>query len=347
MLNLALIGYGNMGRTHTRNLLQLKEQICIYCIYDIDPVVRSKAASDGYAVCNTLEELLDDAAIHACLIAVPNNYHKEISIACLNAGKHVICEKPAMLSLDELQEVLDTAKKNNRVFTVDQNRRWDRDYLIIKKIYNDRILGQPIFIDSRVQGTHSLPDNWLSRKGVGGMILDWGVHLIDQVLIMIPSPLINIYTQTVILPGKECEENSKIYLDFLSGEKVQLQVDTRCFSKLPRWHVMFEDGTAVISDISDCGTLFIDGGCNDILRDGFYTGSGPSRTLAPSEKVLAIPLNNDVDYDYIHNFYPNIVDAIQNGAELFVKPEEIIRTQKVLDLIKQSFETHQSIRCRI
>ena len=302
MKQLAIIGYGNMGRTHARNLSKLPDQFTITGIVDISESARANAASDGFKAFATLEELFIAASVDICLIALPNDLHKEYAIACMEAGKHVICEKPVALNESELEDILSVSAKTGMVFTVDQNRRWDRDYLPIKKLYEHNSLGQLLYIDSNVQGTHGLPDNWLSKKGVGGMLLDWGVHLLDQLLYMIPSPVTSVFTHAVILDGKECEENIKVFLTFADGSHAQVQTDTRCYCKLPRWYVMYENGTAVIPDINADGLLFVKGNDISISREGYSTGSGPSRTLAPSEDVISSPLDADVNDDFIGCF---------------------------------------------
>ena len=218
MKNIALIGFGNMGRKHVENLSALQRFFRSAPYMTLIPLLGRRLA--GWLSClRGLSAILKNDEIEICLIAAPNDVHKELSIVCMEAGKHVICEKPATLNTDELIEVLTTAKIQNRIFTVDQNRRWDRDFIAVKKLFQNRPLGCPIYIDSRVQGSHGLPDNWLSRKGVGGMLLDWGVHLIDQLLDLLPGEVTQVYTQQVVLPGKECEENIKLLLRFSGGRR--------------------------------------------------------------------------------------------------------------------------------
>ena len=347
MKNIALIGFGNMGRKHVENLSALQRFFSIGAVYDIDPTARQAAWQAGFPVCEELSAILKNDEIEICLIAAPNEVHKELSIVCMEAGKHVICEKPATLNTDELIEVLTTAKIQNRIFTVDQNRRWDRDFIAVKKLFQNRPLGCPIYIDSRVQGSHGLPDNWLSRKGVGGMLLDWGVHLIDQLLDLLPGEVTQVYTQQVVLPGKECEENIKLLLRFSGGETAQIQADTRCYCRLPRWHIMFEQGTAVIGEIDGCGILYTPDGSSQVERENYSTGSGPSRTMAPSENIAEEPLVSGESPSYQDTFYQNVADAIDGTAELIVSPGQVLRVMKVLDAARLSAENSCSIHCHI
>lgn len=348
MKRIAVIGYGNMGKAHIKNLETLPGSFAVAAVHDIDPAVCAGAAADGFEACESLDALLARDDVDICLIATPNDSHKPLSIACLAAGKHVICEKPVALDAGELAEILAVARLFGRVFTVDQNRRWDRDFLTVKALAQAQD-ARPIFIDSRIQGAHGFPDNWLSRRANGGgMLMDWGVHLIDQLLCMVDGAVAQVYAQAVVLPGRECEENVKVLLRFSGGECAQLQMDTRCYEKLPRWHVMYPDKTAVIRDFGDAGTLYYEGGqAAAVQRDGYHTGSGPSRTLAPSEEIVAEALDFAVDDRFVHHFYQNVADAIDGKAELYVKPDQVMRVMRVLDAAKLSIAQGCAIRCDI
>ena len=94
------------------------------------------------------------------ILAVPNNFHKPLSIEAMRAGKNVICEKPVMLNAQELEEVLAVAKETGRQFSVHQNRRWDKDFLMVKKMLEDGTIGKPFYIESRVQGSKGIPGDW-------------------------------------------------------------------------------------------------------------------------------------------------------------------------------------------
>ena len=75
------------------------------------------------------------------LIATPNDLHKDLSIAALRAGKHVVCEKPVALNTAELDEIVAVAKETGNTFMVHQNRRWDPDFLIVRDLYRNRQIG--------------------------------------------------------------------------------------------------------------------------------------------------------------------------------------------------------------
>lgn len=86
----------------------------------------------------SFEAVLADEKVDAVLIATPNDSHKELAITALEAGKHVVCEKPVTMTSEDLLAIMDVAKRVNKHFMVHQNRRWDEDFLIIKEMFEQK-----------------------------------------------------------------------------------------------------------------------------------------------------------------------------------------------------------------
>ena len=191
--NLAIIGYGGMGGWHHASLKSKVPEINVVGAYDIRPEIKEKIEANGLYAYGSAEELLADPKIDIVTIAVPNNFHKDYAIAALRAGKNVVCEKPVTMNSAELCEIIAVSKETGKLFTVHQNRRWDRDYRIIKKVLESGMIGKPYFIESRVQGSRGAMFGWRGYKeNGGGMLLDWGVHLLDQLLFLVPSKVVSV-----------------------------------------------------------------------------------------------------------------------------------------------------------
>lgn len=149
--NVVIIGYGGMGSYHVQ-LIEPIQQLAIGGVYDIVDYRMELAAAGGYKTYESLEAVLADQAVDIVLIATPNDVHKEIAIQALQAGKHVICEKPVTITSTDFLDIVEVAKKENRVFTVHQNRRWDEDFRIIKDMIGKKTVGELFQVESRVQG---------------------------------------------------------------------------------------------------------------------------------------------------------------------------------------------------
>lgn len=347
---LAVIGYGGMGGWHCENIKAKVPSINVKGIWDIREEARDKAKEKGLYVYADMESVFADPEIDLVTLAVPNNFHKDYAIAAMRAGKNVISEKPVTLNAAELEEIIAVAKETGKLFSVHQNRRWDKDYLIVKKTLEDGTIGKPYFIESRVQGSRGAMHGWRSYKvNGGGMVLDWGVHLLDQMMMMIDSPVVSVGAHLFSLLSNEVDDNIKIFLRFENKVSAVLEMATNCFINHPRWHVSCTDGTAVVEDFSCKGQMVKLNTDTEMEWDDVivYTEAGPTRTMAPrpreTTKVLDLP---EVKADW-SEYYQNIAAVLSGEAELIVRPEECLRVMKVIDLIFQADEQGRSIACRI
>lgn len=333
----AIVGYGGMGSHHEKNCLEVDE-IKIKGVYDINPEKAKLAKSKGYYAYNSFEELLSDKEVDIVIIATPNDFHKPQSIACLEAGKNVICEKPVMLNAKELEEVIEVSKKTGKIFSVHQNRRWDKDFLTTRKVIESGTIGKPFYIESRVQGAKGVPGDWRKiKKSGGGMLLDWGVHLIDQIMWMIDSRVTEIYSHIFNITVKEVDDNFKLMLKFENGISAFVEVDTCCFIPLPRWHVTGDGGTMAIYGWHCEGSIERANILHTKLEETIvHTASGPTKTMAPRppESVETLPLP-DIKTDP-KDYYRNFVKTVEGKEELIVKPEESLRVMKVIDATFES-----------
>lgn len=348
--SMAIIGFGGMGNWHAENVLSRIDEIKVKGVFDIQEEARKKAVDKGLLAYESIEELLKDEEINLVTVATPNDSHKEYIIKCLNAGKNVICEKPVTMDVSELEEVIETAKLSGKVFSIHQNRRWDKDFVIIKKILEEGSIGTPYFIESRVQGSRGAMHGWRGHKiNGGGMVLDWGVHLLDQFLNLIDSPVVSVDAHLFNLYSDDVEDNIKIFLRFENGVSALCEMSTNCFIHNPRWHVSCTDGTAVIEDWSCKGRIvkLKEDAELSWSNDIVYTEAGPTRTMAPrpsyTTQIMDLP---EVTTDW-SDYYKNIVGVMEGREELIVKPEQALRVMRVIEKVFESQIKGKGIKCSI
>ena len=163
----AIVGLGGMGNWH-RELIKGEgswndracgpiEHLHLAGSFDIRGERQAYARSVGLHTYGCLEELLSDEKVDIVLCATPNDVHKEIVLRALEAGKNVVCEKPAALNSAQLQQMMDKAVQTGKFLTVHQNRRWDEDFLAVKNLYDHGWMGTPFRIESRVHGSRGIP----------------------------------------------------------------------------------------------------------------------------------------------------------------------------------------------
>lgn len=347
---LAIIGFGGMGGWHWKNITEKIDAITVKGVWDVRKEARDKAVENGLYAYSSLKELLEDGEIDLVTVATPNNFHKQLVIDCLRAGKHVICEKPVALNSQELMEMMGAAEETGRLFSVHQNRRWDKDYRIVKEIVDKEMLGRPYFIESRVQGSRGAMHGWRGYQvNGGGMLLDWGVHLIDQLLNMIDSSVVCVDAHLQSVFSEEVDDNIKLFLYFENGISALLEMATNCFINHPRWHLSCTDGTAVVQDWSCEGKMVQLAADSEMewADDIVYTEAGPTRTMAPrpafTMKELPLP---EVETDW-SDYYKNIVDVLDHGAKLIVTPKQVLRVMHVVDTAFESDRKRTGIHCHI
>ena len=349
-MNLAIIGYGGMGGWHHESIKEKVPEITVVGAWDVREEARQKAQDHGLFVYPSLEALLEDASVDIVTIAVPNNFHKDLSIRCLLAGKAVVSEKPVTLNAAELVEIIAVSKQTGKLFSIHQNRRWDKDYRIVRKAIEEGTIGRPYLIESKVQGSRGAMHGWRGHKlNGGGMLLDWGVHLIDQIMDMIDAPVISVEGHLYSIKTPEVDDNIQVSLRFEGGVTATIGMATNCFIVEPRWHVSCTDGTMRI-DGWDCAGKIVQLDNDAPLEwadDIVYTEAGPTRTMAPRppETTREIPLP-EVSVDWA-DYYRNIAAVLDGKAELIVKPEQALRVMQVIDLLFESQEKNCGIPCRI
>jgi len=350
MYKMAIIGYGGMGSWHAASIREQLPEIKVKGIYDIRPERCEEAKKDGYHIYNTVDEIYNDSEIILVTIATPNDSHKNLAISALKAGKNVILEKPATMTSVDYEDIMKIAKETGKILTTHQNRRWDKDYNIIKRIYNEKSIGNVYMMESRVQGSRQVLHGWRGDKvNGGGMVYDWGVHLIDQYLNMVKSPVISVYADLFYIFTDEVDDNFKAVLRFENGVSALIEVSMNCFILHPRWHVSADKGTAVIDDWDCNGKIVaLNSDCEMAWEEKIvYTSAGPTRSMAPRpvETVNEMPL--PIAEPQWNDYYKNVFAAIEGREELIVKPSETLRVLKVIDAIFQSGEKKCSISCNI
>lgn len=348
---LGIIGYGGMASYHRKELVARKTPVKPYGVFDLDSKRNEAGKRDGLKIYPSQQAMLDDPEIDIILVATTNEVHKDISIAALRAGKHVICEKPVTLNSEELLEIMAVAKETGKIFTVDQNRRTNRDFVLMRRNVEAGKIGELYHLESHVEGSRGMPHGWRTIKDLGGgMMLDWGVHLIDQIMYMIPDKVVTVYCKMYHIDYKDVDDNFELFLTFESGLTVTVGVATNNYIKRPRWYALGKDGTLEIGDW-DCKGKIIR--CRDKAstwdEEICYTKAGPTKTMAPRRSKTVIKTKIREPKDVVDNLgviYNALAKAIE-GGELYVKPEQCLRVMRVMEAAFESDKTGQAIKTDI
>lgn len=350
---MGIIGFGGMGGYHLYDLTKRNyDRVSIKGVFDLDSAANERAAKKGLYIYSSKEELLSDPDLDIVLVATTNDAHKSLAIEAMRAGKNVICEKPVTLSSDELLEIMAVQKETGKVFTIDQNRRTNRDFALMKQKVNDGLIGKPLIIESRVEGSRGMPSGWRTLKALGGgMMLDWGVHLIDQLMYMIDEKVTQVYCKMLSIQYPEVDDNFHLMITFESGLIAIVEVGTNQYITHPRWYVVGETGTIQIEDWSCNGKITRCIDKEDKWEEEiFYTAAGPTKTMAPRNENSTETIELSLPKEWADNLtvvYDQFIDAIEGKAELTIKPEQALRVMKVMEAAFLSAEKKSSIDVNI
>lgn len=351
-MKIVIIGYGGMGGYHAYQLGEFAKTepgvLELAGIYDIDKARSEEANAKGLRVYGSPDEIWADKEVGAVLIATPNDVHAEYVIAAAKAGKNIICEKPIAMSTRQAETMYDAAEKAGVLFEVHQNRRWDDDFLTAKNIMSSGEIGDIYKIESRVVGANGIPGAWRKEKAHGGgMMLDWGVHLIDQMLQFVKSTVVSVYCEYSYIYGEEVEDGCDLSVLFENGVRYRVVVATDCFRKLPRWQLYGIDGTATIADWDLSGGMTRVVERQDKNLVGIKAGNGFTKTMAQrsesSVEELALPIVHAEPFA----FYKNFAAAAEKKTEPAIHQEEVLRVFRLMEAAAESAEKNEVIKVRI
>ncbi|MFC4102460.1 Gfo/Idh/MocA family protein [Paenibacillus xanthanilyticus] len=320
-LRLGIAGFGRIVELVHLPLLKRLPEIEVAGICDVTPQRRALAAKRGFEVYDDPEALLA-APIDALLIATPPNSHAELAELALRGGKHVLIEKPVALNAEEAMRVRDIARQEKRVVTVFHNRRFDADYLLVKRLLDEGVLGSPLFVERRHHmfgtgasfGVKSFYPKWRDeRRYGGGALLDWGVHLADQLLRLQLGTYGAVRATMGGIWPREDEVDDYVQANMVTDRNVILSMNINFGSALP-------------------SPMWVAGGDKATLQ---VVSPGEAYLCEPGKSPRALEMGKD-ERQGPERIYASFADAIWHGGPLAITLDEAIETMTMLDEIRAS-----------
>lgn len=349
MINFGIIGYGFIGHHH-KQVINSFEHSNLCGVYDVDPKQTDDLTNDEKAY-NSAEELASDPEIDTVIIAVPNHLHLEMVELAAKYKKNIICEKPAAMNLDEYDQMVQAVKQAGVLFTIHHQRRWDEDYRTAKAVLESGKLGNEYLISSSLHGYNGNMHDWhVYKKYGGGMLYDWGVHLIDQMLDMVPNEVDTIYADIRNVINEEVDDYFTILIKFKSGVTGRIELGTYMLGTQEKWYerhwyIGGDEGSMLIDGFAPSGNIVKTSELLTNVPGSITMGhAGPTRSFGapPEGRIVSEPLPK-VNTSHIM-FYENYYRAHEGEEELIIKPEQIRKVLKVVELARKSAETNQVVK---
>ncbi|MBZ0311953.1 Gfo/Idh/MocA family oxidoreductase [Clostridium butyricum] len=350
-IRIAIIGHGFMGHEHEKMLTKM-EGIKLVGFSDKD-TKQLEDVKEGLKRYSSNEELINDPEVQVVLIAANNNQHHDLVIQAARAGKDIICEKPVAMTVAELDDMMKVVDECGVKFTVHHQRRFDQDYRITKEIYDERCLGDVYMIKNSLYGFNGNMHDWhVYKKEGGGMLYDWGVHLIDQVLWMMPDAKVKtVFADVRNIINFEVDDYFKILLKFDNKVMAEIELGTYLLTdkKENKWFerhwlmsgnkgTSYVDGFEPVGKITRTTHLLTNvNGCRTM------TAAGPTRSFGPpSEGTLVVEDVPEVKTCH-EDFFKNYIKAYAGEEEFLVKIPETRRVLSLMEAVRESAETGKSI----
>lgn len=325
-----IIGYGAsfmMGRHHLQQMQAAG--MTIVAMADIDPARCLAAAADfpGLATYPAAAEMLARSDVDLVTVITPHNTHAELAIACMDAGRHVITEKPFAISTDECDAMIAARDRNGVMLSTYHNRHWDGWIMNARQKIEAGMIGKVIRIDAHLGGYRKPRDWWRGSKSIsGGIMYDWGAHFIEYAL--------------QLLPGKVVEVSGFMQRGFWGPQTSWKEdcVEDEAFSL-----VRFDDGTYLKLLFSSLeanpkpGWLEVSGtGGSFIIQPETWTAYCPEE----SGQVLR---QGPVGESQTFRFYENIVAHLLGRADLVITAEYARRPIHIMDWTARSAAVNRAL----
>lgn len=343
-MKLGIVGFGFMGHCDAR-MLETFDEIQLTAVADTNPQQLSDAP-EGVKTYSSIEEMLAEADIDVVMISTPNPSHLEMVEKCAAAKKHIICEKPAAMTVEQFDRMVEVTEKNQVLFTVHQQRRWDSDYRIMKEVYDKHIVGNPYIIKSQLYGVNGNMHDWhvLPEMG-GGMLYDWGVHLIDQILDMVDSPIDSLYADLRNIINEKVDDYFHITLKFKNGVVAEIELGTYYLTPKRAWFIGGTTGSAIIDGFAGEGKIVRTAHLLENVPGKItMSAAGPTRSFGPPEPGLlyeeSLPEVTVAQRDYFVHF----LKAFKGEEKLIVRTQQVRRVLAVMEAVRESARTGEAVR---
>jgi predicted dehydrogenase len=240
-----LVGYGLAGSVFHAPLIAATEGLVLDTVVTSSPERRQQARAEfpGVRLAATADELWPRAAeLDLVVVASPNRTHVPIATAALEAGLPVVVDKPVAGTAAEARGLAALAEERGLLLSVFQNRRWDNDFLTLRKLLAAGGLGDVWRFESRFERWRPQPKGGWRESGdpaeIGGLLYDLGSHVVDQALVLF-GPAASVYAESdVRRPGAEADDDTFIALTHTSGVRSHLYVSATASQLGPRFRVL-------------------------------------------------------------------------------------------------------------
>ncbi|MBI3831440.1 MAG: Gfo/Idh/MocA family oxidoreductase [Planctomycetes bacterium] len=332
-----VIGYGFAGRCFHTYLIKLTPGLQLHGVASRSPETRARVQKDlGCKTYASFDAVLDDRDVDLVVLATPHDTHCDLAVRALDAGKHVVTDKVMCLNLSECDRMIGAAKKAGRMLNVFHNRRFDGDYLTVRKLLDDGKLGRVHWLEMAWQG-FGPPGGWRgTAEAGGGRFFDLGAHLVDQTVQLFPQVIESVYARIHRHFEKAgVESHATIVIGFAGGCTGIVDAGSMAAVRKPRYYVLGDQAGFIKYGVDPQEAAMIKGDIDAAREDEKNygrLGDGKTEEIVPTLQGRW------------RNYYENIAAVLTQGAEPAVSLASVRRALAVLDAAQKSAQTGTALR---
>lgn len=342
-LKVGLAAFGMSGKVFHGPLLHAHPNFDLAVVYERSHE-KSRHEYPYVKIVRNFDELIQDPTLDLIVINTPQDLHHSMCKAALLAGKHVVVEKPFTVTFAEAKDLIELAKAQGKLLTVFQNRRWDGDFLTVKKVVENKLLGQLVEYEAHFDRFRNFiqPDTWKEEVRPGGGILyNLGSHLIDQAIHLFGLPKSVFADIRIVRPEGKVDDCFELILDY-QEIKVSLKSSYLVREEMPRYILHGTMGSFTKKGIDpqeeDLAKGILPGAENWGVEDPkFY---GKLNTEIKDLHYQGILQTLPGDY---RNFYNRLYDALIDNKELPMNPEDSMHGIRIIEAAIKSHEEKRVI----
>lgn len=332
----ALASFGMSGKVFHGPLLKVNSGYEVVTVLERSKEL-SKELFPEAKIVRSYDAILNDNDIELVIVNTPDKLHYEMAKAAILKGKNIVVEKPVTLKSEEAADLIKLAREKGVVFSVFQNRRWDADFRTVKKVIEEAKFGRLIEFESHFDRyrTYIAPNTWKEEGDeYSGVLYNLGSHMVDQAFVLFGRPNAVIAHLKIVRRNGVVTDYYDIRLEY-DGFAALLKCSYLVKDPGPRYTIHGEYGTFHKYGI-DAQEELMKAGNLPLGDDWGKEEPEDWGTLVYEEDGEEVEeLIESIPGDY-NIFYKNIYDAVRNGAELLVKPEEALEVLKILEACLQS-----------
>lgn len=333
MIDVGVIGFGQAGANFHAPLVDAVERLRLTAVV----TSRSEEATRKFPsvrVVPSAEALIADPSIGLVVIATPNELHAPLARAALEAGKHVVIDKPFAVDPADGEALIALARARGRMLSVFHNRRWDADFLTVRDVLDGGALGEVMLAELRWDRFRpAIKPGWRETavEQGGGMLADLGPHLIDQALQLFGRPDAIAADLAAQRAGVVVDDYFELRLHY-GARRVILSASTLIVSPRPRFSLHGTQGSFMKHGLDPQEAMLRAGASPN---DAGYGEEAPEAfgllTVAEGQPALVPSLRGDW-----RRFYEGVADAILDGTPPPVDPEDALFGLRLIALARQS-----------